>query len=125
MYAKHNRPAKDSRPTGPLSKLTSLRPHWLPSTTAGWWAVGLEFWFVGFFGLMQLMVAIDVNAGTFFSNLWLAGTALAMAGSGIGGGLVALWALVRQRERSLLVVAAGVLGALVLMFIASELLLPH
>ena len=46
-------------------------------------------------------------------------------GAAIAGGLSAVFAIVRQRERSLLVIAAGLLGGLVLWFLAGEVLMPH
>jgi hypothetical protein len=126
MYAKHNRPAKHARPDPLLNRLRTFRPHWQPTSAAGAWAVGLCAIFFGFFGLMQILIATGQSGGaTFFSNRWLAGTALALAGSGIGGGLTALWAMFRERERSPLVFAAGLLGALVLFFVLGELLIPH
>jgi hypothetical protein len=98
----------------------------LPTTVAGYWAIGLEAAFVGFYLLLQLLIAFGLRGGdTFFSNILLAGTVLLGGGAAIAGGLSAIFAIVRRRERSILVIAAGLLGGLVLLFLAGELLFPH
>jgi hypothetical protein len=102
------------------------RVFWFPTTMAGSLAIGLEAAFVGCFLLMQLLVALGERGGdTFFSNIWLSSTALAGGAAAIAGGLSAVFAIVRRRERSILVIAAGLLGGLVLFFLAGEVLFPH
>jgi predicted Abi (CAAX) family protease len=98
----------------------------LPTSVAGYWAVGLEAAFVGFYMLLQLLIVFGQRGGdTFFSNILLAGTVLLGAGAAIAGGLSAVFAIARRRERSILVIAAGLLGGLVVWFLAGEVLFPH
>ena len=110
-------PARGSVPRQPLWR----RVLALPSTRAGWWAVGLAAGFFGFFGVFMVLVASGQRGGdTFLDNLWLSGTMLAAGLSAIAGGVTAALAIVRRGERSLLVIAALLLGLLLLVFALGE-----
>jgi hypothetical protein len=93
----------------------------LPTTLAGSVAIGLEAAFIGFYLLLQLLIAFGPGGG----NIFMAGIVLLGAGAAIAGGISAVFAIVRRRERSILVIAAGLLGGLVLLFLVGEVLFPH
>lgn len=103
-----------------------LHPHLLPTTLLGRWSVALLGLCVGSFAVFFLMVAAGQRGGeTIFDN-WLLTGPIAVAGiSATAAALVGLIALVRDRERGLVVLLAIVLGALVTLFFAGELLNGH
>lgn len=78
--------------------------------------------FAGFFAL----VASGQRGGeTLADNLWLSGTALPAAGLAIGAGITGAFAAIRDRDRSPGVIAAVLVGALVLVFVIGEVVSPH
>ena len=105
MNTHQNMPV-DTAPSarGPVPKRSLWRRVLtLPSTRAGWWAAGLAAGFFRFFGLCMILVAAGHRGGdTFFDNLWLSGTMLAAGFSAFAGGVRAAVAIVRRRERSML-----------------------
>ena len=91
----------------------------LPSTQLGWWSVGLAAAFV---------VLLIINAAVFLPSPGVVPWREAMVGigllaCGIGGGAVALIALIRRHERSWLVWLALLTGLFVL-FMIGEFLVP-
>jgi len=79
-----------------------------------------------FFVLFQALVAAGQRGGDmFFSNPSLAVTILVAGAAAIAGGVTAGVAIEAKGERSLLVVAALLLGLLVLTFVLGELIVPH
>ena len=78
----------------------------LPATHLGWWAVGLT---AAFFPLV--FAAAVVPRGAAFGFV-----------SGLAGGIVALMAIVRDRERAVTVFAAFVPLAIALGFVLAELI---
>lgn len=109
------------RTNHPINHRSRFHLTWLPTSTAGRWASVLEIGFIACFALMQLFVALGERG----SSLWLVTTALAGGGAAIAGAIMAAFAIVRRHERSISVIAAGLLGGLVLLFLAGELLIPH
>ena len=98
----------------------------LPTTTAGWWSIGLAVGFFVCYGLFSAAVAAGQRGGaTFGSNLWLAVPILAAGASAIGGGVAASVAITRQGERSFGVIGALLLGLLVASFLVLEVTVPH
>jgi hypothetical protein len=93
----------------------------LPTTLAGSVAVGLEAAFIGCYLLLQLLIAFGPSGG----NILMVGIVLLGAAAAIAGGISAVFAIVRRREQSPFVIAAGLLGGLVLFFLAGEVLFPH
>lgn len=111
------------------------KPSWkiLPTTTPGRWSVGL-------------IVAMPIlfTTGTLFTNSLyrsvpaggtigadiaarpaLALTMLAGMLAGVLACIAGLLAIVRQKEIALLVYVSTLLGALLMLFLAGELLFPH
>ena len=105
----------------------------MPATTAGKWSVGAAI-------VMPLMFVI----GTSFTNSLyssipagdtiladiaarpaLALTMLAGMGAGISALIAGLVAIIRQKERSVLVFISSSIGALLVLFLAGEILFPH
>lgn len=104
-----------------------------PKTTLGWWSIGLIV-------AMPLLIFIG---STFAASLYesapagetiladigarpaLALTMLAGMGAGVSAFIVGLLAIVRQKERALLVYLSTVTGALLILFLVSEVVFPH
>ncbi len=77
-----------------------------------------------FFALLNVLVAAGQTGGdTIFSNLFLSIPALGAAA--LTAGAFAAFAVVRRRERSVLVLAAMIFGLLVLVFVVGEVASPH
>jgi hypothetical protein len=93
---KHGSPVKNRRP-----RITIL-----PATHLGWWAVGLT---AAFF--LLVFAATVVPRGAAFGFV-----------SGLAGGIVALMAIVRERERAVAVFAALVPLAIAVGFVLSQLI---
>ena len=74
-----------------------------------------------FFGLVA---SGECGGDAFFSNVALATTILAAAGSGVAAGCVGVLAL-RRHDRSLVVIVAITVGVLVILWTAAEVAFPH
>ena len=95
----------------------------LPRTGLGWWSVGLAAGFFVFMCLFFLQVhSPGRDRSTFFSDPINALLLIGASASGIGGGLVALFAVFLKRERSFILVPIVLLGLLVLGLTLMELL---
>ena len=99
----------------------------MPSTEPGRWPLGLMLtsfaFMVAFFGFVA---AGEKGGDTFFSGSpWLPGMIIPAFVAGIAGGVSAAWAVLRQGERSLIVLIALTWGALQLVFAIGELAFPH
>ncbi|HEU5100927.1 MAG TPA: hypothetical protein VFU22_17990 [Roseiflexaceae bacterium] len=109
----------------------SRRPLWRralarPSTSAGWWSVGLAAAFFCGLGIAQTMVLAGQRGGdTFFDNPWLGTSMLVAESAGIGAGVAAAVAIVIKAERSPSVFGALLLGLLLLIFVIGELATAH
>ena len=99
----------------------------VPRTSLGKWSVGL---IVSFFLLLatgMFMVAVFKQTGgeTFFDNPMIS---IPMLGAGVSGILAFITgavAIVKNKERSILVITSTLVGFLVLDFVLGELLSPH
>ena len=107
--------------------------RFLPKTKLGKWSVGLiiamfSLFFVG--RLFFLKVYTSVSAGETILRDIVArpGLALSML-SGFASGIIAfitgLTTIIRNRERSILVFIATIIGALLILFLAAEVIFPH
>jgi hypothetical protein len=122
MQTRQKMPVQSPMPHRPRWR----RALWWPGTRAGWWSVRLAGAFVVCFGMALALVAAGQRGGdTFFSNPSLALTMLTAGAAAIAGGVMASVAIMSKRERSLLVVAALLLGLLALTFALGELIVPH
>jgi hypothetical protein len=82
--------------------------------------------FVACFALSVGLVAAGQRGGdTLFDNPLLALTMLMAAAAAITGGIMAGVGIAAKHERSLLVVAALLLGLLVSIFVLVEVIVPH
>lgn len=98
----------------------------MPRTKLGKWSVGLLGAFIFFIVLLNVLIATGQRGGdTFFSNTALTIPLLLAGAGGIGGFVVGLMAIIKQRERGWLVYIAVVIGAFVTMFAGGELFFPH
>ncbi len=98
----------------------------MPSTKIGKWSVSLiSAFFVLILIFYGFIIAGQRGGDGFFDNLYLAIPAVLAGVCGIASFVVGLMAIIKQRERSALVYLAVVIGALVTLFIAAEILFPH
>lgn len=119
-----NTPAS-GKPSAPRRSLSD-RIFDLPYTRLGWLSIGLAFSFFVCYGLFWVMVAAGHRGGnTFGDNLWLAVPILATGASALGGGVAAAIAVIKQGERSFLVIGPLLLGLLVAIFLVLEFSFPH
>lgn len=77
----------------------------LPTTTLGWWAVGLS---AGFWAFVAAATVVPRGAGLAFLL-------------GLAGAVAALTAIVRDRERAALVLATFVPAVIAVAFVVAEL----
>ena len=98
----------------------------MPKTKAGKWAVSMAGAFIVLLLVFYGIVISGQRGGeTYFSNLALA-IPITLAGvCAVAGLVVGLIAVIRKRERSGLVYVAIVIGALVTLWTAAEIIFPH
>ena len=105
----------------------------VPKTTLGKWSVGLIvamplLFIIGTSFTNSLYKSIPAG-GTILADIAarpaLALTMLAGMIAGISAFITGLLAIIRQKERALLVYVASSIGALLLLFLAGEILPPH
>ena len=98
----------------------------MPKTQSGKWSVKLIFGFFVFFGLFWLMIKAGQRGGMgFFDNLYLTIPALLAAFSGIGAFLTGIISIFKFKERAIVVFVSTLIGALITLFVAGEILFPH
>jgi hypothetical protein len=105
----------------------------LPKTTLGSWSVGLviamPILMILGSSFMNLLYPSVPSGDTILMDIAarpaLAFTMLAAFAAGIAAFFIGLITILQQREKSLLVYAATLIGALLLMFLAGEFLRPH
>jgi len=98
----------------------------LPKSYLGKWSIGLIAAFVVFFVIFQILVASGQRGGeTFFSNLALTIPIFLAGASGVLAFLTGLIGVIRNKERSILVFLAMLVGFLVLLFSIGEVAFPH
>ena len=105
----------------------------MPKTTLGKWSVGLII-------AMPLLFIIGTSftnsiyesvpaGGTILADITarpaLALTMLAGMTAGISAFITGLLAIIRQKEHALLVYISSLIGALLMLFLAGEILFPH
>jgi hypothetical protein len=103
-----------------------MKALFLPQTTPGKWSAGLAAGLIVFFLIARLIVASGQQGGeTFFDNLAIS-IPMALAGlCGVAAFIVGLTAIIRHKERSILVFIATLIGLFVLIFIIGEFAAPH
>jgi len=110
----------------PVFMIESMRISLLPRSALGRWSVGLLAAFAVFFAAFELLVASGQRGGeTFFSNLALTIPILLAGTSGVLTFLTGLIGVVRNRERSILVFLAMLVGFFILLFSIGEVAFPH
>jgi len=103
-----------------------MRVSILPKTPLGKWSIGLIIAFIVFIVAFQLLVASGQRGGkTFFSNLVLTIPILLAGTSGVFAFLTGLIGVIRNRERSIFVFLAMLIGLFVLLFWLGEVIFPH
>ena len=102
------------------------RARWLPATRAGWWSLRLGAVFAGSLALILALVVSGQRGGdTFFDNVLLGLTGLAAGASVIAAGIVALFAVLRRGERSIVVYFVLLIGLYALVLVIGEFASPH
>jgi hypothetical protein len=97
----------------------------MPKTTIGKWSVGL----IGAFFILLMagsLVASATGGGgeTFFDNIPLSLTMLGAVVSGVLAGVVGLVAVIKKRERAVLVYIAILIGLMITVFMLGEFIGP-
>lgn len=110
-----------------------MRLSFIPKTKLGKWSLGLAaampvLFFIGMSFTTLLYESVPAG-GTILKDIAvrpaLALTMLAGMVSGISAFVTGLIAIIRQKERALLVYGATLIGALLIMFLLGELIFPH
>ena len=110
-----------------------MRISVLPKTSLGRWSLGLAaampvLFFIGMSFTTLLYKSVPAG-GTILKDIAvrpaLALTMLAGMASGISAFIIGLIAIIRQKERALLVYGATLIGALLVIFLLGEFLSPH
>ena len=111
----------------------SVRISILPKIKLGWWSLGLAaamlvLFFIGM-SFTHLLYKSVPAGGTILKDIAvrpaLALTMLAGMVSGISAFVTGLIAIIRQKERAILVYVATLIGALLIIFLLGELIFPH
>jgi hypothetical protein len=111
----------------------NVRVSILPKTKPGWWSLGLAaamplLFFIGMSFTNWLYKSVPAG-DTIMKDITvrpaLALTMLAGMASGISAFIIGLIAIIRQKDRALLVYVAALIGALLIIFLLGELIYPH
>jgi len=95
-------------------------------TTLGKWSVGLIIAFVVMFLILNILIWSGQRGGaTFFSNLYLAIPGVLSALSAIASFFTGITSIIKDKERSIVVFVATIIGFLVLLFVSAEIIFPH
>jgi hypothetical protein len=98
----------------------------LPKSYLGKWSIGFIAAFIVFFLIFQLLVASGQRGGeTFFSNLALTIPILLAGIFGVLAFFTGVIGVIRNRERSILVFLAILIGFFILLFSIGEVAYPH
>ena len=104
----------------------NIRISVLPKSTLGRWSVGLTISLILFFVLFQLLVASGQRGGEkFFDNLALTIPILTAGICGVSAFITGIMAIIKSKERSVLVFLTTTIGFFVLVFWLGEFVLPH
>jgi len=103
-----------------------MKINFMPKTYLAKWSVGLIVSFFVFLGLFFLFVDLGERGGdTFFNNLKLTIPIVVAGISGISAFFIGLISIIKNRERSVFVFMATLLGFFVLLWVLAEILFPH
>jgi len=103
-----------------------MRVTILPKTPLGKWSTGLVVAFVVLLVVFLLLVASGQRGGeTFFSNLVLTIPMLLAETSGVLAFLIGLISVIKNKERSILVFLAMLIGFFISIFWLGEVIFPH
>jgi len=103
-----------------------MRVYFIPKSRPGKWSTRLIIAFIVFYGVFWLFVASGQRGGaTFFSNLLLAVPVVIAAISGISAFFMGIIGVIKSRERAIPVYLAILIGFIVLLFVAGEIIFPH
>ena len=111
----------------------NVRISILPKFKLGWWSLGLAaampvLFFIGM-SFTNLLYKSVPAGGTILEDIVerpaLALTMIAGMVSGVSAFIIGLIAIIRQKERALLVYCATLIGALLIIFLFGELIFPH
>jgi cytochrome bd-type quinol oxidase subunit 2 len=98
----------------------------MPKTRLGKYSFRLLLGFVFLFAVAQILVISGQRGGeTFFDNLWLSIPMSLAFLCAIASFVVGIMSIVRDNERSPLVLIASLIGFVVLFFLGGEFLFPH
>ena len=99
----------------------------LPRTQLGKWSLRLMIAFLSLLLIRRaIMVLFQISGGkTFFSNPVLGILMLGSGAAAVIAFLTGAFAVIRNRERSILVFLTTLIGLFILVFIFMEILLPH
>jgi hypothetical protein len=99
----------------------------LPTTTLGKWTVGLIISLILFFLLAIAIIILAHQTGgeTFTAKNYIAIPMLLVVMSGVSAFITGLIAILKYKERTLLVFLATFIGLNVLIFLLGEFLVPH
>ena len=110
-----------------------MRISILPKVKLGWWSLGLVvampvLFFIGM-SFTNLLYESVPAGGTILKDIIarpaLALTMLAGMAAGISAFVIGLIAVLRQKERAVLVFGSTLIGALLMIFLLGELIFPH
>ena len=97
----------------------------IPKNPLGKWSIGLILGFFLFLILFFILVGLGQRGGdTFFSNLLLTIPMLIAVASAIGSFVVGIIGIIKK-ERAILVFISILIGLMVFVYSALELLFPH
>jgi len=103
-----------------------MKLHFIPRTRLGKWSIWLIIAFIALFIIFQILVAAGQRGGaTIFSNLLLSVPMLIAAIAGISSFFTGIIGIIINKERSVLVFIATILGFFILFFVLGEFLFPH
>lgn len=113
-------------PTLFIFNIEKMKISFIPKTHLGKWSVLLIMLFFALLGLFFLLVASGERGGeTFFSNLKLTIPMLIAGISGVCSFALGLISIIKNRERSIFVFIATIIGFFILYWILAEILFPH
>jgi hypothetical protein len=100
---------------------------YLPKTRLGVWSVGFLFAFFLLLATGIVVVSVFNQEGgeTFLDNLWISIPMLSAGASAIASFFTGIVAIIKSKERSILVFVTSLIGLLVLWFVIGEILVPH
>jgi len=104
-----------------------MKSNLLPKTTLGKWSTGLIIAAFLFFMVFFIEVVSGFRGGDTldFSNIWPAIPIILAGVSAISSMVTGMIAILKSKDRSVLVFLATAIGVFALIFVAGEFLFPH